>query len=268
MRTIFFSAIIVLLCCSAAIIQPQKPTLYLIGDSTVDTGNGDKGLWGWGKYLPIYFDLSRIDIKNYAKGGTSSRTFQTNGLPEFMKDKRGMWDSVSVKLRKGDFLMIQFGLNDQAAINDTSRARGTLKGVGNDSVKIINGLTRKKETVHTYGWYLRRFINVAKAKGVTVIVCSSIPRNRWQNGKLIRGEEGFGSWAMQVAKDEKVFSIDLNTLIANEYDKEGEAAVTQKYHIEKDITHTTERGALLNAFLVVKGVQGQEKCKLNNYLKK
>ncbi|MFZ4456467.1 MAG: rhamnogalacturonan acetylesterase [Bacteroidales bacterium] len=268
MKHAFLIISLLFLCIAATVKEKETPTLYLIGDSTVDHGTGRNGLWGWGKYLPQFFDTEKIQIKNYARAGTSTRTFQTNGLPEGMKVKRGLWDSVNVKLKKGDYLLIQFGLNDQAAINDTSRARGTIRGIGEDSTIIINGLTKKQEVVHSFGWYLRRYINQAKAKGVTVIVCSTIPKNRWENGKLIRGEQGFADWAMQVAKQEKVLAIDLNSKIADIYDSEGEKAVTEKYHIATDNTHTTEGGAILNASIVAKSIGEFGQCDLKKYLLK
>ena len=77
----------------------QKPTLYLIGDSTVDDGSGNNGLWGWGKFLPQFFDTSKIAIRNYAQGGTSARTFQTNGIWDKRINKRGMWDTVYSKIK-------------------------------------------------------------------------------------------------------------------------------------------------------------------------
>jgi lysophospholipase L1-like esterase len=244
----------------------QKPTIYLIGDSTVDDGSGNNGLWGWGKYLPSFFDTTKISIRNYAQGGTSARTFQTNGIWDTKINKRGMWDTVNSKLKKGDFLIIQFGLNDQGKIDDTSRARGTLLGIGNDSVNIYNAVTKKNETVHSFGWYLRRYIQQAKSKGVFVIVCSSIPKNDWKDGKLLRGELGFAQWALEVAREEKVASIDLNSLIADIYDSKGEKEVTENYHIAKDHVHTVEKGAILNASLVAKGIESLKEIKLKDYL--
>ncbi|MFP5039914.1 rhamnogalacturonan acetylesterase [Parasediminibacterium sp. JCM 36343] len=247
--------------------EKKKPTLWLIGDSTVDDGSGSNGLWGWGKFLPTFFDTNRISIRNYAQGGTSTRTFQTGGIWDKKLNKRGMWDTVYTHLAKGDYLIIQFGLNDQGAVADSLRARGTLKGIGEDSLKIYNAVTKQNETVHSFGWYMRRFIKLAKEKGVTVIVCSSIPKNEWKDGKLLRGEMGFAGWALQVAAEEKVPSIDLNNMIADVYDAEGQAAVTEKYHIAKDHTHTTMAGATLNASLVAKSIQNLKHCKLNKYLK-
>lgn len=251
---------------SFSFLPKEKLTLYLIGDSTVDNGSGNNGLWGWGKFLPQFFDTSKISIRNYAQGGTSARTFQTNGVWDKNVGKKGMWDTVFAKLKKDDYLIIQFGLNDQGKIDDTARARGTLHGIGNDSVAIYNQVTKKNEVVHSFGWYMRRFIQQAKSKGVTVIVCSSIPKNNWKDGKLLRGELGFAEWALQVAAEEKVPSIDLNTLIADVYDAEGQTAVTEKYHIAKDNTHTTTAGATLNASLVAQGIKQLKKCSLKAFL--
>jgi lysophospholipase L1-like esterase len=267
MKKLATLALIIISLSSFILLHKQKPTLYLIGDSTVANGSGNNGLWGWGKFLPMFFDSTKINIRNYAVGGTSTRTFQTNGIWDKSLNKIGMWDTVYSKLKKGDYLIIQFGLNDQSPVDDSTRSRGTLHGVGEDSVIILNKVTNEVETVHTFGWYLRKFITQAKEKGATVIVCSSIPKNIWKDGKLIRGEYGFADWALQVAQQENAFSIDLNGRIADVYDKEGEAAVTTKYHIAKDNTHTIQAGSILNASLVVDGIRHLKKCKLRKYLR-
>jgi lysophospholipase L1-like esterase len=260
--------LIFILCSSIAWQVQQKPTIYLIGDSTVDNGSGNNGLWGWGKFFDRFFDTTRIDIKNYAQGGTSARTFQTNGIWDKKINKRGMWDTVYAKLKKGDYLIIQFGLNDAGKIDDSARARGTLHGIGEDSTIIYNAVTKQQETVYSFGWYLRNFIRQAKSKGVSVIVCSSIPRNIWKEGKIVQGENGFASWALEVATKEKVYSIDLNKKIAEKYDSLGEELVTKQFHFGADNTHTTEPAAILNASLVVKGILGLQKCGLKKYANK
>lgn len=258
--------LVLLAVASLSFLPKEKPTVFLIGDSTVDNGSGNNGLWGWGKFLPQFFDTTKISIRNYAQGGTSARTFQTNGIWDKKINKRGMWDTVFAKLKKGDYLVIQFGLNDQGKIDDSARARGTLRGIGNDSVVIYNQVTKTNETVRSFGWYLRQFIHQAKSKGATVIVCSSIPKNNWKDGKLLRGELGFAEWALQVAKEENVLSIDLNTLIGDVYEAEGQKVVTEKYHIATDVTHTTAAGATLNASLVVEGIKQLKKCSLKTFL--
>jgi len=57
-------------------------------------------------------------------------------------------------------------------------------------------------------------------------------------------------------------------MIADAYEKEGEAAVTTKYHFGSDNTHTLEAGAILNASLVAQGIKNLKKCTLKKYLSK
>lgn len=236
----------------------RKPVAYIIGDSTVKNGKGDgsNGLWGWGDLIVQLFDTTKIKVVNCALGGTSSRTFQTKGL----------WDKVREQLEHGDFVLIQFGHNDGGAVNDTSRARGTLKGVGEEYLEIANMLTEVHETVHTYGWYLRKMIHETQVKGAVPVVVTPIPRNDWDQGKLKRTPNSYPQWAMDVAKAEKVGWIDLNEMVSKTYDKAGMEQV--KSYFPGDHTHTNLAGAQLNAELVVKGIQTLEKSRLKAYLKK
>jgi lysophospholipase L1-like esterase len=241
-------------------LAKRKPTLFLIGDSTVKNGKdkGDGGLWGWGHYLPAHFDTTRIRIENDALGGTSSRTFQTKGL----------WEAVRIKLQPGDFVIMQFGHNDDGALVDTSRARGTIKSNGEESQDLYNPLTKQQEVVHSYGWYLRKVITETKAKGATPVVCSLIPRNGWKDGKVNRATDGYTKWAAEAAKQGGSFFIDLNKLVADKYDREGEAKVGTVYFTSKDHTHTIEAGAVLNAATVAEGIRATKGLALGKYLKK
>ncbi|MEC8683967.1 MAG: SGNH/GDSL hydrolase family protein [Bacteroidota bacterium] len=121
--------------------QAQKPTVYCVGDSTVKNGSGkgDGGLWGWGDYIGQFVDTTKVSVENHALGGTSSRTFQSKGL----------WQPVLDSLQKGDYVLIQFGHNDSGALNDDSRARGTIKGTGDETEEIDNMLTGEHEVVHS-----------------------------------------------------------------------------------------------------------------------
>jgi rhamnogalacturonan acetylesterase len=240
--------------------KKQKPTIWLIGDSTVKNGSGKGagGLWGWGDFLNRQFDTTKISIKNYALGGRSSRTFISEGL----------WDKVLAKVRPGDYVIMQFGHNDGGAINDNSRARGTIKGIGEETEEIDNILTKKHEIVHTYGWYIRKYVADTKAKGATAIVCSLIPRNRWENGKVFRSSKDYGKWAGESAFTEKAFFIDLNEIIAKKYEALGEEEVKTRFFTSADQTHTTEAGAILNAAAVSEGIKSLKGCKLKKYILK
>jgi len=238
----------------------DRPTIFTIGDSTVKNGKGDgaNGQWGWGDPFQQYFDTTKVLLKNRALGGTSSRTFQTKGL----------WNEVLKELKKGDFVLMQFGHNDGGPVNDTLRARGTIKGVGEETEDIDNLITKQHEVVHSYGWYLRKMVQEAKAKGATPIIVTPIPRNDWENGAIKRTPGSYPDWAMQVAGQERIQYIDLNKKMSVKLDELGEAQVTGAYFFATDHTHTSAKGAMMAASLVVEGIRANKRIGLKPYLLK
>ncbi len=231
----------------------NKPTLYIIGDSTVR--NANKEYWGWGSLLGEFLDTNKVTIANHAMAGRSTRTF--------IKEKR--WAKVDSLLKPGDYVMIQFGHNEGSK-PDTTKAgyRGVLRGIGQDSVNLVwpDG---KPETVFSYGAYLRKFIRETKAKGATPIILSMIPRNQWNgNQKVKRADENFGLWARQVAEQEKVPFIDLNKITADKYDQMGPEKV--KAFFPGDHTHPNKEGALENAASVAFGLSQIKNIGLTKYL--
>lgn len=233
--------------CQSTEKQPVKPTVYTVGDSTVKNGrgNGDGGLWGWGDFIGQFLDTTKVTVKNHALGGTSSRTYQNLGL----------WDSVQKRLKPGDYVMIQFGHNDNGPVNDTIRARGTIKGIGDETEEIDNLITKEHEIVHSYGWYLRKIVTDAKAKGATPIIMSPIPRNKWQDGNMPRNNQSYGLWAKQIAEQEQVTFIDLNDRMASKLETFGETGVTGTYFYKRDHTHTSAKGAVLAASCIIEGLK-------------
>jgi lysophospholipase L1-like esterase len=237
--------------------DPRLPTLFLIGDSTVRNGRGDgaNGQWGWGDELASHFDLARINVVNRAIGGLSSRTFLT----------QGHWGRVLLLLKPGDFVVMQFGHNDNGPLNDTSRARGTIKGTGDETQAIDNLLTHQHEIVHSYGWYLRHYIREARAHGAIPIVCTPIPRKQWQDGKIKRNQAGYGGWALEVAREENAPCIDLGELIAERYEAMGAAKVDPLF--ADGHTHTSLEGARINAAIVALALSALPGDPLGAYLK-
>lgn len=252
-----FLSIIVLISSSFVFLKKEKPVFYIIGDSTVKNGNGTgkAKLWGWGSFIADYFDTSKISVQNYAIGGRSSRTFITEGR----------WDKILATLKKGDYVIMQFGHNDGGPLDDTARARGTIKGVGSESKGIYNPIMKKQETVYTYGYYMRKYIRDSKAKGAVPIVCSPIPRNMWKDGKVVRSKDSYSGWAEQVAKEEGAYFIDLNDLIATKYEALGQGQV--KGFFPGDHTHTDINGAKLNAQTVIDQLKKINPGKLKKYMK-
>lgn len=237
---------------SFVLLQKERPTLYIIGDSTVR--NTNRPQCGWGEKMGELFDTTQLRISNQAMAGRSTRTF--------VKEKR--WEKVINSIKKGDYLIMQFGHNEGSK-PDTNRAgyRGVLKGTSEETVELI-WPDSTKETVHTYGWYLRKFVREAKEKGAVPIICSMIPRNQFVDGKVKRAGNDYGKWAKEVAEAEGVAFIDLNSITADKYDAMGPDKV--KEFFPGDHTHTNEAGAAVNAASVTEGIRLIKALGLNNYL--
>jgi lysophospholipase L1-like esterase len=218
--------------------DPRLPSVFLIGDSTVRNGrgNGYDGQWGWGDAFEAYFDPARINVVNRAVGGTGARTFITSGY----------WDRTLAMLKPGDVVLMQFGTNDNGQ-------RGALRGVGEETEQRTDPQIGKTEVIHTFGWYLRKYVADARAKGATPIVCSLVPRNVWRDGKIDRPHDSHADWARTVARDEKAGFIDLYELIAKRYDGLGKPAVDALFADGR--VHTTWAGAELNAACVTAGLE-------------
>jgi len=246
--------------------NPALPSIILIGDSTVRNGRDDgqgkgpAGQWGWGNPIAAYFDPAKVNVVNRAVGGLSSRTYLTSGH----------WERTLAFVKPGDIVLMQFGHNDAAPLNDDKRARGTIRGTGDESQEIDNILTRKHETVHSYGWYLRKFIADARAKGATPVMVSLIPRKSWDDeGKIRRNKGDYAGWAAEVARTEQVGFIDLNEMAASRYDALGHDAVMKLFPLTNpdEHVHTNWAGAQLNAQIVVAGLKQLGDKRILSYLK-
>jgi len=257
MKIKYIPCLITILSLSFIIPKKEKPVFYIIGDSTVRNGSGtgaDK-LWGWGSFMAEDFDTSKIEVRNKAIGGRSSRTFITEGR----------WDSIMATLKKGDYVIMQFGHNDGGPLDDTARARGSIRGIGNESKDIYNPILKKQETVYTYGYYMRKYIRDTKSRGAIPIVCSPIPRNDWKEGKVSRSTDSYAKWAKEVADQEKAYFIDLNDLVSLKYEAMGIDAV--KPFFPGDHTHTNMDGAKVNRDIVISELKRINPGKIKQYLR-
>lgn len=174
MKSITFFLLLLSLNCLA-----QKPTIYGIGDSTMANKvkpeeNPERG---WGQMLPLFFN-DNITIDNRAVNGRSTRSF--------IAEKR--WDDILKTLKKGDYVFIQFGHNDQKE---------------KDSTRYTNPHT-------AYRHNLIRFVKETRAKGATPIIFSSIVRRNFnENGVLISTHGEYTMEARLVAQEFNVTFIDM-----------------------------------------------------------
>ena len=84
--------------------NPDLPSIFLVGDSTVRNGHGtgSDGLWGWGAPIADLFDPTKVNVVNRAIGGLASHSFIS----------AGHWENTLAMVKPGDFVLIQFGHND------------------------------------------------------------------------------------------------------------------------------------------------------------
>lgn len=123
-------------------------TVFMIGDSTMankplDKENQERG---WGQMLPMFFE-GAIKVDNHAVNGRSSKSFIDEGR----------WEKVREKIRPGDYVIIQFGHNDEKA---KSADRYTVPG-------------------GTFDANLKKFVNETREKGGTPILMNSIVRRNF-----------------------------------------------------------------------------------------
>jgi lysophospholipase L1-like esterase len=227
------------------------PQLFVAGDSTAsEYQSNPKNQQGWGAVLQPLFDETRLRVVDVARGGRSSRTFITEGH----------WDRMLSDVRPGDFVVIQFGHNDSGALNQEPpgstrplRARGTIPGIGDESEAIDNVITGKHETVHSFGWYLRKMIADTRAKGATPILLTLTKTNHWKDGRMPCDSGGYRLWTWQTAVQEKAAFVDLTRIIADRFQRQGPDAVTAQFI--DDTVHTNITGAEANARDVIAGLR-------------
>ena len=157
-------------------------TVYLIGDSTMadkpdPARNPERG---WGQALPRFLD-GTVTVRNHAVNGRSTRSFLAEGR----------WDSVRVRLRKGDYVLVQFGHNDQK----------------------VEDATRYTNPYTAYRRNLERFVAETRAAGATPILLSSIVRRRFNAAGVLEDTHGVYPWvARTVARETGTPFVDHQAL--------------------------------------------------------
>jgi len=234
-----------------AALNPTLPTLFIVGDSTARNGSN----LGWGDHVAPLFDTRRINIANRAIAGRSSRTYINEGH----------WTKTLAEMKAGDYLLLQMGHNDGGDLGG-GKPRGTLKGIGDESQDVpqtTGPLSGQTETVHTYGWYIRKMVDEAKAKEVHPMLLTLTIRNIWTDGKIER-DMGYTAYIQQIAAQEHIPVIDMATIEADQLQSLGQTQTALLFPI--DHTHTSPEGAEMNARAIVEALKAA-KSPLTAYLK-
>jgi rhamnogalacturonan acetylesterase len=226
----------------------KLPTIFIVGDSTAR----NKADLGWGDHFAHYFDTTRVNVANRAIAGRSSRSYINEGA----------WDKDLIEMKPGDYILLQMGHNDGATpVSPSFKGRGSGKGIGDETAEIpipspftAGPLAGKStEPLHTYGWYLRKYIADTRAKGAIPVLLTVTVRDIWSvdaDGKLhIERDMGFRDYEYQVGAAEHVPVVDMATVAADKFEYLGPETTRLLFPI--DHTHTSAVGAEMNAASVV-----------------
>ncbi len=214
-------------------------TLFIAGDSTVQSYSARYApQQGWGYYMQDYFS-GDITVANHSIAGRSSKKFYDEGR----------WQTIADSLKEGDFVMIQFAINDAGASN-ADRYAPTCGNVDNPS----SG---------SYEWYMTQFIRSAKDKGATpILVTTTIGMKAYSNGRFVNSYTNYNDACYGLARKYSIPCIDLNSLMVSHYNSVG-YDTAKSYHLmgavadSTDGTHFCEKGANIVAGLVAGEIRKQ-----------
>lgn len=202
------------------------PTVYLAGDSTVQTYNASYyPQTGWGQVISDYFTTD-VKFVNKAIGGRSSKNFV----------EQGRLDEILNVIQNGDYLFIQFGHNDAT----------------------ISNADRYAAPYTTYKEYLAKYIDGARARGAIPVLITPVARLNYKNNTYINDFPDYCTAMKQVADEKDCAIIDMMTRCLNYYRTLDYNRVYTFYLVSSngtDYTHFTETGAKEVARLVAQGVK-------------
>jgi len=172
-----FCFLVIILISVLSCKKAEEVNIWVIGDSTAANKKEEVAPeTGWAMVLKEYFN-ENVKIHNHALNGRSSKSFLTEGR----------WKSVLDSLQKSDYVVIQFGHNDEK----TDTARHT-------------------DAFTTYKTMLKLYIDESRSKGAIPLVCSSIVRRHFDsNGKLIDTHGDYILASREIASETNTLFIDM-----------------------------------------------------------
>ncbi len=207
----------------------KKIKIFLAGDSTIaikEPGNYPET--GWGMPFVQFWDSS-VTIVNKAKNGRSTKSFMQEGL----------WKSITDEARGGDYVLVQFGHNDEVPTKKTA--------------------TTEKE----FESYLVQYVQDTRSRKATPVLLTPVARRKFDStGRIVGTHDLYAQIVRNVAKAQNVSLIDLDKKSQQLYQQLGvEASKLLFVHLEagqhpnypdgkKDNTHFSELGARLVAQIV------------------
>ncbi|MCA9081326.1 MAG: rhamnogalacturonan acetylesterase, partial [Planctomycetaceae bacterium] len=215
-------------------IRPCRPavTVFIAGDSTV-TDQRNEPYAGWGQMLPRWF-AEDVAVSNHAESGLALRSFES---------QRRLEKLLSM-LQPGDYVLVQFGHNDQKDNRD---------GAG---------------PFTTYKADLIRFVEAVRGRQGRPVLITSMERLRMDaNGNQTPTLAEYAEAVRQVGQQQTVPVIDLNAMSLQFYGALGPNRSTKAFACYpantfpgqterlKDQTHHNAYGAYELARCVICGIR-------------
>ena len=208
--------------------------IYMIGDSTMKQNNYYAyPQTGWGQVLYL-FTKPDILVFDHAENGRSTKSFIAEGR----------FDKVLRELKKGDYVICQFGHNDEKAYDPN----------------------RYTIPYETYYDNLQYFADEVNKKECHIVFATSITRHQFENGKCVNSHKDYPKAMLDFCKDYGYTCIDLNKITMDLYTKLGEQK-SSKFHMifdkniysnykegKDDHSHLTYEGAVNIAYLFVEAL--------------
>lgn len=217
-----------------------KRKVHTIGDSTMSEYKpAATPKRGWGMYLQAFFNADSVKVNNRGKSGASTRTFY---------ETENLWPSVKTQMHAGDYLIIQFAHNDEKCKGeDVYVQNAKLRAEGKDTLTDMRGT----EPNTTYKAYLRKFIQEARAMGVTPILMSPICRVYFKDGQIndegrhmLSADKDYVRCMREVAEEMKVPFLDMTARSQELFEQQGKDYCMTHYFNCGDKTHTSAEGGM------------------------
>lgn len=245
MKSIFITAITIMVAfVFFSFLEQRKINVWMIGDSTMAIKAVNKyPETGWGVPFAQMF-TDNVLVRNHAKNGRSTKSFKNEGL----------WKEVYENIKKGDYVFIQFGHNDEKVD------------------KPAVGVTPKEFEAN-----LQEYVELVQSKQAKPILLTPIARRKFEQGQLQETHGEYATIACSLAQKLNVPCIDLRSLTNKLLSEMGEAESKSLFlHLDagdhnypsgvQDNTHLNQAGAQKIAELVVQEIKRQ-KIALQDYLK-
>ena len=219
--------------------KAEKPTIYIAGDSTAQTG--------WGQVFADYFN-DDIIIENRAMGGRSSKSY----------DNDGRLDRILTEMHPGDYVFIQFGIND---------------GAENKPERYISVEDYKKLITDKY-------IGEVEKRGGTPVLMTANAAAWWdeENNCFMESRKDYADPTREIAEETGCKFIDENKIVTDAWNSMSKNRVLSGYFIcepleskaypsgTNDTTHMKAKGAKRVAKLIADAIP-ENVPELAKYLK-